>query len=86
VILVVAYIIYTAYVFIERNPLFGFIFIIVLLGIRGGQHIGTEKEVSTDIARTCTILLGVHSVTLVAGTALCFYEMSNKTLTHGLFL
>lgn len=34
-ILCVAYIVYAAYGFIERNPLYSFVFIIVLLGIKG---------------------------------------------------
>jgi len=80
VILVVAYIIYAAYAFIERNPLFGLIFIWVLLSVRENS-----QERYPEIATLSTILMIVHWVTLAAVTGLCIYEMGNKTLTHGLF-
>jgi len=84
-ILVVAYIIYTAYGFIERNPLFALIFIWVLASTRADQYLRADYE-KTGIANTCTYLIYLHLATLAAMTGLCAFEMSNKTLTHGLFL
>jgi len=86
IILVVAYVVYAAYALIERNPLFSLVFIWVLLTIRASQFVGTPKERSADIATHCTRLMYIHWCTLAAATGLCIYEMSNKTLTHGLFL
>jgi len=84
VILVVAYVIYSAYAFIERNPLFALVFIWVLISIRANQFVGKSNEKSAEIATHCTRLIYLHRVTLAAAIGLCFYEIGNKTLTHGL--
>jgi len=86
VILIVAYVVYAAYAFFERNPFFSLVFIWVLLTIRASQFVGTPKERSAEIATHCTRLMYLHGCTLAAATGLCVYEMSNGTVTHGLFL
>jgi hypothetical protein len=87
-ILVVAYAIYTAYGFIERNPLMPLVFIWTLAAIRSDQHLrsAADKEWGPEIANICSLLMYVHWATLAGMTGLCAYEMSNKTYTHGLFL
>jgi len=83
-ILIIAYVIYAGYTFIERNPLFGLVFIWVLTWIRASQHVGTEQERSVEIAELCTRLMWIHWVTLAAATGLVAYEISSKTISHGL--
>jgi len=87
-ILVVAWVIYAAYGFIERNPLMPLVFIWTLAAIRSDQHLRTasDKDHAPAITNMCTALIWVHWVTLAAMTGLCAYEMNNKTYTHGLFL
>jgi len=83
-VLCVAYPVYALYAFLECNPFYSLIFIWVLLTIRANQNIGKENEKSVEIARTCTILMRVHGVTLLAASGMCIYQKAKGTCTHGL--
>jgi hypothetical protein len=76
-ILSVAFIIYNSYSFIERNPLFGAIFIWVLVAI---------KDNNSDLRSFIDTLLPLHIISDILIGAYSYYEYRAGTITHGLFL
>ena len=76
IILWVALVIYVIYSFLERNPLFGAVYIWVLFAIRDFENM------HAPIVSACSTLLVIHGIYIVALTAFCIWQ---KPTTHGLF-
>jgi len=79
-VLIVALVLYNAYSFVGRNPLFGSVFIWVLFAIKDFQ-----KEY-TDLTSFINVLLPVHVVTDLLIGAFSYYEYHSGKITHGLFM
>jgi len=83
VVLWAAFGIYVLFSYSERNPMYGLIYIWVLLGIYSAQ-----KSHHADIVQTCSILFTLHSCLIVAITGLSLFKKNEKKhgrCTHGLF-
>lgn len=76
VILWVALVIYVGYAFLERNPLWGAVYIWVLFAIRDFEHM------HAPIVSTCSTLLVIHGIYIALLTVYCLWESPK---THGLF-
>lgn len=83
IILAVAFLIYNSYSAIERNPLFGAVFIYVLTAIKSKA---SGKKDSGDLVDFINLLLPVHIITDTLIGAYSYYEYKAGTIDHGLFL
>jgi len=72
-------VIYNSYSAIERNPLFGAVFIWVLLAIKANQKDLTELTDFIDV------LLPAHVISDLSIAAYSYWEYRTGTITHGLF-
>jgi hypothetical protein len=80
VILVVAFVLYNAYSFVGRNPLFGSIFIWVLFAIKDFQ------SEYTTLTEFISVLIPMHIVMEVLIGGYSYYEYYTGKITHGLFM
>jgi len=81
-ILSVAFLIYNSYSSIERNPLYGAVFIWVLTAIQ--SNIKKNEELA-DLFDFIHLLLPLHIITDILIGAYSYYEYRVGTITHGLF-
>jgi hypothetical protein len=79
-ILSVAFVIYNSYSAIERNPLFGAVFIWVLAAIKANQ------SDLTDLTSFIDTLMPLQVISDILIGAYSYYEYRAGTITHGLFL
>jgi len=79
-VLIVALVLYNAYSFAGRNPLFGSVFIWVLLAIKDFQ------SEYTTLVNFINVLLPVHVVADLLIGAFSVYEWKTGKITHGLFM
>jgi len=79
IILSVAFVIYNAYAAIERNPLFGAVFVWVLLAIKDNHR---DLPEITDFI---DVLLPTHIISDLSIAAYSYFEYRTGTVTHGLF-
>jgi hypothetical protein len=79
IILSVAFLIYNSYSLVERNPLFGAVFVWVLLAIKDKQ-----KDL-TELTSFIETLLPLHVISDLLIGAFSYYEYRTGTITHGLF-
>jgi len=83
IFLTVAFLFYNSYSAIERNPLFGAVFIYVLIAIKSKA---SGKVDTGDLVDFIDLLLPVHMITDTLIGAYSFYEYRAGTIDHGLFL
>lgn len=79
IVLYVALVIYWAATFMERNPLFGCVYLWVIFAIK------SEMWDDADIVTNCVIILIVHAVFIALVTGYCIYEKRAGKCKHGLF-